>query len=120
MLIMQSMTTFVKEKETKKVSTLREIAPNWARRFEESNTLPFPFSLTWLKWFYELDHPSKCVVGEAHGYRPTYQKECNECDRLGWEFGGSFLSHSRQGLQRNVEAFLNHWNEKHFDKEKLE
>ena len=88
MLIMQSMTTFVKEKETKKASTLKEIAPNWARRFEESNTLPFPFSLTWLKWFYELDHPSKCVVGEAHGYRPTYQKECNECDRLGWEFGG--------------------------------
>jgi hypothetical protein len=76
-----------------------------------TRTLPFPFSLTWLKWFYELDHPSKCVVGEAHGYRPTYQKVCNECDRLGWEFGGSFLSHSRQGIQRNVEAFLNHWNE---------
>ena len=109
---MQSITTFVKEQE-KKPLTLKEIAPKWAKRLEQTNRLPFPLSLTWLKWYYELDHPSKCIVGEAYGYRSTYQKECKECNRLGWEFGGSFLSRSRLGLERDIDAFVEHWNEKH-------
>lgn len=112
---MQFITTFMNQdrQERKPLLTLKEIAPNWAKRLEEGNKLPFPFSLTWLKWYYELDHPSKCVIGEAHGYRPAYQKECKECDRLGWEFGDSFLLRSRLRLQRNIEVFTGHWNQKH-------
>ena len=101
------------EEREQQLITLREIAPKWAERFEQRNDLPFPLSLTWLKWYFELDHPAKCVVGEAHGNRTSYQKECIECDRLGWEFGGSFLLHSKTALQRNINAFLKHWNEKH-------
>src|SRR6266487_1184815 len=107
---MQSITTFVREEE-KKLLTLKEIAPNWAKRLE--HTLPLPLSLTWLKWYYEFDHPSKCIVGEAYGYRPTYLNECKECDNIGWKFGGSFLSCSRLGLQRNIDTFVEHWNKKH-------
>lgn len=113
--VMQSITTFVREEETKKGLTLKEIAPKWAERLDQKNNLPFPLSLTWLKWYYELDHPSKCVVGEAYGYCPTYQKECKRCDTLGWKLGGSFLLRSKIGLQKNIEAFVEHWNEKHFN-----
>ena len=102
------------ENEVKRPLTLMEIAPNWARRFDHRNGLPFPLSLTWLKWYFELDHPSKCVVGEAHGYQSSYQKECNQCDRLGWEFGGSFILHSKSGLQRNIYDFVEHWNKEHY------
>ena len=99
--------------ETVRPLTLKELAPKWASRLETGNKLPFPLTFTWFKWYYELDHPSKCVVGEAHGNSPTYQKECMECDKLGWEFGGSFLLHSKEALDRNIDAFLKHWNEKH-------
>lgn len=109
---MQSITTFVREEE-KKLLTLKEIAPKWAKRLEHIHTLPFPLSLTWLRWYYELDHPSRCIVGEAYGYCPTYQKECKECDNIGWEFGGSFLSRSRLALERNIDTFVEHWNKKH-------
>ena len=110
--VMQSVTAFVR-KEKKKALTLEAIAPKWAKRLEQRNDLPFPLSLTWLKWYYELDHPSKCVVGEAYGHRATYQKECKQCDALGWKFGGSFLLCSRVGMQKNIEEFVEHWNEKH-------
>ena len=110
---MQSISTSFVTEERKRALTLREIAPKWAKRLEEKNKLPFPLSLTWLKWFYELDHPSKCVVGEANGYSPFYQKECKECDTLGWQFGGSFLLRSSLHLQYNIDAFVKHWNKKH-------
>jgi hypothetical protein len=112
---MSLLTDFMLEGEEgeQRLLTLKEIAPKWAERFEQRKELPFPLSLTWLKWYFELDHPAKCVVGEAYGNRTSYQKECVECDRLGWEFGGSFLLHSKTGLQRNINTFLKHWNEMH-------
>jgi hypothetical protein len=109
---MQLITTYVRE-EKKKLLTLKEIAPKWAKRLEHTHTLPFPLSLTWLRWYYELDHPSRCIVGEAYGYCPAYQKECKECDNIGWKFGGSFLSRSRLALERNIDTFVEHWNKKH-------
>ena len=102
---MQSVATFVREEEKK--LTLKEIAPKWAKRLEHTHKLPFPLSLTWLRWYYELDHPSKCIVGEAYGYCPTYQKECKECDNLGWKCG-LFLSRSKLGLLSNIDAFVEH------------
>jgi hypothetical protein len=111
---MQSISTsFVTEERKRALLTLREIAPKWAKRLEERNKLPFPLSLTWLKWYYELDHPSKCVVGEANSYSSFYQKECKECDTLGWRFGSSFLLRSSLQLQENIDAFVKHWNKKH-------
>ena len=42
--------------------TLSDIAPKWAKRLEEKKKLPFPLSLRWFKWYFELDIPSRCVV----------------------------------------------------------
>ena len=55
---------------------------------------PFPLSLAWWRLYFTLDSPSKCIVGEAHGFSSHYENECVECDRLGWEFGHSFLIRS--------------------------
>jgi hypothetical protein len=99
--------------EGSQLLTLSEVAPIWADRLQQNKKLPFPLSLTWLKWYFELDHPSKCVVGEAYQYTKSYQSRCKECDRLGWQFGDAFLRCSRVKLQRNINIFLKHWNEKH-------
>jgi hypothetical protein len=113
---MKTKSTFVdynKEEENEKSQfTLNDIAPRWSKRLEQKK-LPFPLSLTWLKWYFELDSPSKCIVGEAYGYSASYEKRCKECDILGWQFGHSFLMRSRSGLQKDVKVFVEHWNEKH-------
>ena len=96
--------------------TLSDIAPKWAKRLEEKKKLPFPLSLRWFKWYFELDIPSRCVVGEAHGFSSSYEKESQECNSLGWQFGRSFLMRSRSGLEGDVHMFLQHWNEKHLPK----
>jgi hypothetical protein len=113
---MKTKYTFVddgEEEEEKLPLTLNDIAPHWAKRLEQQKKLPFPLSLTWLKWYFELDSPSKCIVGEAYGYSALYEKRCKECNILGWQFGHSFLMHSRSRLQRDVKVFIEHWNEKH-------
>ena len=113
---MKTKSTFVdyerEQKNEKSQFTLNDIAPRWSKRLEQKK-LPFPLSLTWLQWYFELDSPSKCIVGEAYGYSASYEKECKECDILGWQFGHSFLMRSRSGLQRDVKIFVEHWNEKH-------
>jgi hypothetical protein len=98
--------------QNEKLLSLIDIAPCWANRLQQKK-LPFPLSLTWLKWYFELDSPSKCIVGEAYGYSASYERDCKECDMLGWKFGHSFLIHSRLELQRDVQLFVKHWNEKH-------
>ena len=70
---MRTQYTCVDEEEKQKPLNLYDIAPRWAKRLEQ-NKLPFPLSLTWLKWYFELDSPSKCIVGEAHGYSALYEK----------------------------------------------
>jgi hypothetical protein len=92
---------------------LKDIAPKWAKRLEQEKKLPFPLSLKWFRWYFELDMPSKCVVGEAYGFNSSYEKECEECNTLGWRFGHSFLVRSRSELETDVQNFLMHWNEKH-------
>ena len=110
---MKTQYTCVDEGEKQKPPlNLNDIAPRWAKRLEQ-NKLPFPLSLTWLKWYFELDSPSKCIVGEAHGYSALYEKSCKECDILGWQFGNSFLMHSRLSLERDVKIFVDHWNKRH-------
>jgi hypothetical protein len=92
--------------------TLSDIAPKWAKRLEEKKKPPFPLSLRWFKWYFKLDIPSRCVVGETHGFSSSYEKECQECNSLGWQF----LMRSRSGLEGDVHMFLQHWNEKHVSK----
>ena len=47
--------------------TLEDISPIWASRLKKEN-LPTFMSRTWLRWRFELQKASKCVVGEAYGY----------------------------------------------------
>jgi len=95
-----------------KAITLSDIAPKWAKRLEEKK-LPFPLSIRWFKWYFELYIPSRCIVGEANGSSSSYEKECKECNSLGWQFGHSFLVRSRSGLEKAIHMFVQHWNEKH-------
>jgi hypothetical protein len=43
--------------------TLEDISPKWASRLKSKN-IPIFMSSTWLRWRYELQKTSKCVVGE--------------------------------------------------------
>jgi hypothetical protein len=96
-----------------KTITLDDVAPKWAKRLAEEKNLPFPLSLKWFKWYFELDIPKRCVVGEAHGFSSSYEKECEECNRLGWQFGHSFIMRSRSGLDIDVRNFIQHWKDRH-------
>jgi hypothetical protein len=103
------------QKVVLKSLNLVEITPNWANKVKALAEVgfPFPFSLQWWKWYFKLDSPSRCIVGEAHGYTSNYENECKTCDRLGWEFGHSFLIRSKEEFEGNIEEFVTHWNEKH-------
>ncbi len=92
--------------------TLEDISPNWARRLKNEN-IPMYMSLTWLRWRYELQKTSKCVVGEAYGYSSKYVEDCDECDRIGCRFLYYFSLNRRSKLERNKQEFVKHWNEVH-------
>jgi len=99
---------------TEKSLTLKDISPKWFERlFGKERGFPFPLSPVWLKWYFELDSPAKCVIGEAHGYSSSYEQTCKECDRLGWRFGKSFFLRSRRRLEDDVNEFVHHWNTNH-------
>jgi len=91
---------------------LNEIAPDWAKRLVQQK-LPFTLSFTWFKWYFELDSPSKCVVGEAYGYSSSYEGECGECSQFGWRFGDMFMTRSKVGIEDNIQMFVSHWNDEH-------
>lgn len=93
--------------------TVREISPNWSKRLFSGRGLPFPLSPKWVKWYFELDSPSKCVIGEAYGYSSSYENTCKVCNRLGWSFGASFLLRSSIRLAKDAREFAVHWNKEH-------
>jgi hypothetical protein len=92
--------------------TLEEISPKWAMRLKGEN-MPTFMSLTWLRWRYELQKSSKCVVGEAYGYSSHYTEDCDECNRIGYKFLYYFMSNRRKRLELNKQEFVKHWNEEH-------
>lgn len=99
---------------TKKPLTICDISPKWSERLLTGRkTIPIPLSLKWLRWYFELDSPAKCVIGEAYNYSSSYEYECKECNRLGWSFGKSFILRSRTRLENDVNQFVQHWNAKH-------
>jgi hypothetical protein len=89
--------------------TLDDISPKWAMRLKNEN-IPTYMSLTWLRWRYELQKTSKCVVGEAYGYSSKYVEDCDECDRIGCRFLYYFSLNWRSKLERNKQEFVKHWN----------
>lgn len=103
-----------KQPVTEKSLTLKDISPKWFERlFSKKMNLPFPLSPMWFKWYFELDSPAKCVIGEAHGYTSSYELTCKECNRLGWSFGKSFILRSRPRLENDLRDFVYHWNKTH-------
>jgi hypothetical protein len=92
--------------------TLEDISPIWASRLKKEN-IPTYLSLTWLRWRYELQKSSKCVVGEAYNYSSQYTDDCYECDRIGCRFLNCFMLNWRKKLELNKRDFVKHWNAEH-------
>jgi hypothetical protein len=92
--------------------SLENISPKWALRLKREN-IPTFMSPTWLRWRYELQKSSKCVVGEAYGYSSQYTENCDKCDRIGCKFLYYFTFNWRKRLELNKQEFVKHWNEEH-------
>ena len=99
------------EEEKKNRSlTLKDISPEWASRLEQTPSL---VSLNCLKWYFEIAHSSKCVVGEAYGFSSYYIYTCKDCGEIGFKFMLFFIINSHKKLEENKRRFVEHWNEKH-------
>ncbi len=100
--------------------TIDEIVPKWAAKISTiwEEGFPIPLSLQWWRWYFSLDSPAKCIIGEAHGYSSHYENECSICDSIGWDFGHSFLIRSKNDFMANVEKFVAHWNQIHIPYER--
>jgi hypothetical protein len=96
--------------------TLKDISPKWASRLKSEN-IPTFMSLTWLRWRFELQRSSKCVVGEAYGHSSRYTDDCYECDRIGCRFLYYFTLNWKRKLELNKQEFVKHWNEEHSQSE---
>jgi hypothetical protein len=96
---------------------IRKYSPKWALRLKREN-IPTFMSPTWLRWRYELQKSSKCVVGEAYGYSSQYTENCYKCDRIGCKFLYYFTFNWRKRLELNKQEFVKHWNEEHSQSER--
>ena len=81
-----------KTKLQQEALALDDISPKWAKRLGEQQQLPVPLSITWLRWWFEIIYPPKCVVGEAHGFTRSYTYNCRECGKLVTSFPFTLLS----------------------------
>ena len=70
--MVQKQITFEKTKQPQEGLSFSDISPKWAKRLREHQQLPVPLSITWLRWWFEIIYPPKCVVGEAHGFTTSY------------------------------------------------
>ena len=70
-------------------------------------------SITWLRWWFEIIYPPKCVVGEAHGFTRSYTYNCEECGNIGEKFSLYFTLNLCSKLEENKQRFVNHWNKAH-------
>ena len=111
--MMQKQVAFEKTEQQQEVLTLSDISPKWAKRLGEQQQLPVPLSFTWLRWWFEIIYPTKCVVGEAHGFTTSYTKSCQECGEFGNKFSIYFTLHLSSKLEENKKRFVNHWNKEH-------
>lgn len=110
--MVQKQIAFEKTKQLRELLTLSNISPKWARRLGEQQ-LPAPMSITWLRWWFEIISPPKCVVGEAYGFSRSYTDNCKECGNIGDKFTLYFTLHLSSKLEENKQRFVNHWNKEH-------
>ena len=97
----------------KELLTLADIAPLWDKRLKE---LPASrWSLRWLRWYSDIVSPENCIVGEAFGRSASYLESCKECKAFSNRFPSYFKERSYGELDRDVQRFVQHWNEKHAD-----
>jgi hypothetical protein len=100
--------------ESQQLLPLDIISPVWAERLEQSKKLP-PLSLKRIMWYFELKNPSRCVVGEAHGFSSSYMSYCTPCSKIGWKFMFYFMVRSYSKLECTKSEFVKHWFETHSD-----
>jgi hypothetical protein len=92
---------------------LSDISPKWAKRLGELQRQSGPLSITWLRWWFEIIYPPKCVVGEAYGFIRSYTSSCRECGRIGSKFLLYYILHLYSKLEENKQRFVDHWNNEH-------
>ena len=85
-IMVQKQVAFEETKHQEETLTLSDISPRWAKRLGERQELPAPMSVTWLRWWFEIIWPPKCVVGEAYGFTRSYTYFCSECSKFGDKF----------------------------------
>jgi hypothetical protein len=107
----QKQIAFEKTRQRQETLTLSDISPNWAKRLGEQ--LPVPMSITWLRWWFEIIYPPKCVVGEAHGFTRSYTHSCGECGKIGDKFSLYFTLNLCSKIEDNKHRFVKHWNKEH-------
>ena len=110
--MVQKRVAFERTTQQQEWLTLSDISPKWAKRLGELQ-LPVPMSLTWLRWWFEIIYPPKCVVGEAHGLTRSYTHSCGECGKIGDKFSLYFTLNLYSKLEENKRRFVNHWNKEH-------
>jgi hypothetical protein len=111
-IMVQKQVAFEKTKQHETL-TLSDISPKWAKRLGDQQQLPIPMSLTWLRWWFEIIYPPRCVVGEAHGFTRSYTDSCGECGKIGDKFTHYFTLHLCSKLEENMHRFVTHWNKEH-------
>ncbi|HYT02629.1 MAG TPA: hypothetical protein VEL70_06930 [Candidatus Acidoferrum sp.] len=111
--MVQKQGAFEKTKQQQGGLTLSDISPKWGKRLGEQQQLPVPMSITWLRWWFEIIYPPKCVVGEAHGFTRSYTYNCEECGNIGEKFSLYFTLNLCSKLEENKQRFVNHWNKAH-------
>jgi hypothetical protein len=112
-IMAQKQIAFEKTRQQQETLTLSDISPNWAKRLGEQQKLPVPMSITWLRWWFEIIYPPKCVVGEAHGFTRSYTYSCGECGKIGDKFSLYFTLHLCSKIEDNKQRFVKHWNKEH-------
>jgi len=112
-IMVQKQVAFEKTKQQQQTLTLNDISPRWAKRLGERQELPVPMSITWLRWWFEIIWPPKCVVGEAHGFTRSYTNCCSECGEIGDKFSLYFTLNLCSRLEENKQRFVKHWNKEH-------
>ena len=96
--------------------TLGDIAPSWDRRLKQ---LPASkWSLKWLQWYFDIVSRETCIVGEAFGRSSAYWNDCAECRTFSRQFPRHYKALSYNELERDIQRFIEHWNEKHRDVER--
>ena len=111
--MVQKQIAFQKTEQPREGLGFSDISPKWATRLGEQKRLPVPMSITWLRWWFEIINPSRCVVGEAHGSKSSYSYSCGECGKIGNKFTLYYTLHLSSKLEENRQRLVNHWNKEH-------